>query len=148
MNIEIKFSNGNLAPEKMTLLTEEEFAKSKFFVFGVKSIEYRYVIRFKDDDDLEKSITEKVFEDSLGNKLQFNCYIETSMLWVDDFGGVAIVSTRNEGRVHFFSFGCTHKSWRSPTEEEMKKHHLINGMCIHNAVCKDCGFVQTLDSSD
>ena len=74
--------------------------------------------------------------------------MEVKVFGFSDQTGYAIGSNRKNGKVRYFAFGCNH-SYRNPTEEEIQTGKTPRpSMCFKVSVCKKCGAVNTVDSSD
>lgn len=114
-------SNFNDVPPNFREITEKEFAQSKFFVYSPERWEYRQITR---KEDLER--------------LQRKSALVIRMAHFYDGTGIAIESDYWAGKVHYFWFGaCEHK--------ERTQRNI--GNCLNEYTCKNCGFVETLDSS-
>lgn len=124
-----KYGGYGKLPPNFREITEKEFAQSKMFVYSPEFEEFRQI------NDPEAVKRFKWGE--LGRER--SCVFDMRMLYFYDGTGVAMVGDYWAGRVRYFSFAvCEHKN---KTEEEI-------GNCLHTYTCTECGFKETIDSSD
>ncbi len=128
----------NAVPPNWKQITEEEFAASKFFVYGFSHTEYRQPI-------------DRKTKEYIGSvKLFYICGRPE---------GVALQSVYENGKyqLKYYSFAkCVH-TWREVNragmEELAKQFPKLQGQgtwgnCCHNSVCTKCGDYWFTDSSD
>jgi len=123
----------NRAPKGFEEITQEEFAKSKFFYYSHIASEY-------------KQITENFDGTPIGTG---NIAIPIKLFWFFDGTGVGISNNWLEWTLKFFRFGCCHKYEEYSKEIAVKRNlPYSGGRCMHNMVCTKCGHIYQYDSSD
>lgn len=123
----------NDAFPNMVEMSEEEFAKSSFFVNCIEYVGYRQIL----PNRLPPTMKEK-------QMLSVRYFITN----VRDMSGFAMSQEYWKGKVRYFRFGpCEHK-FRNPTEEDFKNGVPRPAMCFSVSVCEKCGYVYAVDSSD
>jgi len=115
--------NDQRLPETWASMSEEDFAKSKFFHYTPSAIGYTQVFKDKDGSPLKEMLSIHFF-------------------WFDfDKTGIAVVSDYWGGKVKYFRFGCDH-------DFHEVYDGVLRGRCLHTYECKKCGSRHTVDSSD
>jgi hypothetical protein len=130
---EKNYGSFNDPPPNFIEIKEEEFSKSKFFSETIMHIEYRQITRFKTDDvDLKNVLSSGV-----------------KLFYFYDGTGIAIGSNYQKKKVYFFKFAkCFHK-YEEMSQEWCRKNKVEHlGRCYHVYKCKNCGFLESADSSD
>lgn len=126
-----KFGGFNDAPPNFKEITEEEFAKSSFFVYAPISIEYRQ-IHITNDVALTRLLTGGTY-----------------LYFFHDGTGYGICRDYSKGKVHYFSFAeCPHTFRELKASDCAKKGISHYGNCWHVYECVTCGYVTSADSSD
>jgi len=123
------FHPKNTAPAGFREITEEEFAKSRFFIYGPKEApEYRQMRGTEEGEEFPKMLSAYLYH-------------------MFDGTGFAMSSDYWAGKIRYFAFGCDHKYvGLSPAQSALEgiKHY---GMHCHVSKCVKCGHVHQVDSS-
>lgn len=122
------FGGHNDFPPNWHELTEEEFARSPFFSYPPKVIEYRQMRKYHD------------------GRLHDGPAIMTNLHFMNDNTGYAIVADYWDKKVHFYKFGCEHQ-WGDATAELKRRNRYLH-TTEHASFCEKCGFLRIVDSSD
>ena len=116
----------NDAPPNFEEITVEDFAKSMFFTYTPKKIEFRQVLNYKGGH-----------------------FLNLHMFFFHDNTGIAMHNEFWEGTVTYFKFAlCEHEFFELSQMECSKKNIKHHGMCWHVYECTKCGYRESQDSSD
>jgi hypothetical protein len=121
-----KYGKDNGLPPNFREITEEDFAKSKFFTYSPDFWEYRQISRREDYEKFKWGTEQRSYVFSL------------RMAYFFDGTGIALEHDYWAGKVRYFSFAvCEHK------EREQRNV----GNCLNEYTCVACGYKETIDSS-
>jgi hypothetical protein len=113
----------NMAPDNLRAITEEQFAKSDFFVYVVVAREHRQIREPKSTSDI-------------------------MLYYMPDGTGYGISNDSYAGKVKYYAFGCEH-DYHGLIQAECRERNIAHfGMCYHVSECAKCGHVKSVDSSD
>ena len=126
--IYLKHRDFNKPPDNLRMISLKEFAKSDFFSYPIKYIDFR----------------------QLHPIIEFNGIIicELHLFYIhSESEGIAISADRESGNVYYFKFGCDHKDNELSPEEAKKIGINHYGMFCHVYKCIKCIRVYSTDSS-
>lgn len=103
-------------------ITEEEFSKSKFWIYGPVMFETRQMYH-------------------KGTRVT-----DARLYWLHDKTGFAM--SNNSNKVQYYVFGCDHKYTELSQEECSKRNIYHAGKCYHVSECKLCKTINSYDSGD
>ena len=122
----------NDPPIGLRRITQAEFAKSKFFSYMPKALEWRQIY-VTSSLDLTANRNGKM--------------IDLQMYWYHDGTGIAIHGDYWGNMIEYFSFGCEH-TYRELSKSECGERNIPHfGMCYHVAECTKCKYIDSYDSS-
>lgn len=118
-----------MLPPNFREISEKEFAQSKYFTYSPKFVEFRQV-----NDPKAVSL----FKWGEPGRERSHVF-DVRLYYFYDGTGLGIVGDYWGGRVRYFSFAvCEHLN---RTERNI-------GRCLNEYICNECGFKETIDSSD
>lgn len=133
----IDFLTKKMKSNKWKLLTEKEFAQSKFFSYSPIIYVYEQ-IHISNDKELYELIP---FDDDKTYARNFQLF------WTSVNEGYAIYSDYWKGKIYYFQFGCQHEYAELSYETCKKRGITHHGHCWHVTECKKCGDIFSYDSS-
>lgn len=123
-----EYGNFNQYPPGWTEISEMEFARGMFFRYAFEKMEYRQMMRNIHNEEKD--------------------YVDARLFFFHDKTGVAIHNDHNQGRLHYYRFGCRH-NFQAATEQQLRdKKHWPLARTETAAVCEHCGTWRFTDSSD
>lgn len=108
-------------------ITEEQFVKSRFFIFGIDGTETRQMMIHPDGTRQRE-------------------YVSARLFFMHDNTGVAIAGDYWSGKLKFYAFGCKHE-WGDATEELAARNRRLEST-ERALFCTKCKHFQIIDSSD
>ena len=116
----------NDTPPNWTEIDEREFSRSAFFTYSPEFSEYRQM--------------------RVGQNMPM---LAARLYYMSDGSGFAMAQDYYAQRVRYFKFArCVHE-YQGLSRAECRERNIYHGgRCYHVAVCKLCGFVKAVDSSD
>jgi hypothetical protein len=127
MNFKEIPGNFNDAPPNFREINETEFCNSEFFVYTSIHTESRQII--------------------LDRNKNYIYFLNVKLFLLSNGYGFGISADYKNKKIKYYKFEICQHEFREPTEDEYNKFHLIKGMCIHNSICKKCGYIKSIDSS-
>lgn len=109
-------------------INKRTFAKSDFFTYSAKLIQYRQMLRYIDGTSSGVAA------------------VSTHLYWMQDNTGYALVNDYWKGTIKYFAFGCKHQ--HDDPIEELKRRNIQLFDMQHAHFCKKCGWLGVYDSSD
>lgn len=123
-------TSANDPPFNFKEITEEEFAKSHFFVYTPIATGYSQVY-------LDRA-----------NGFSSENFRAMRFFFMHDNRGYAMSSDYWEGGIHYYSFGCSH-DYRQLSMQECRARNITHfGRCYHVYECNICHYIDAVDSSD
>jgi len=123
------FGDFNDAPEGWRELTEEQFAKSHFWISNPTHYEFRQICRWSDGTPWDGPM------------------VSVNLFHMRDKTGYGMSSSHWAGKIRYFQFGCDH-DYKGLSQAECRKRDIYHaGHCYHVSECKKCGNVNSVDSS-
>jgi len=112
----------NTAPPKFRKVEEKEICTSLLFYYNPELIEDR-----------------QFMIDGVFRKIK--------LFWFHDRTGVGIYSDYTNKKIIWYKFGCDH-NFVELSQQECNKRDLMHfGSCYHVYECKECGYINAVDSS-
>jgi len=122
-----EYGSDHTLPPNFEEITEAEFSQSKFFVYTPNFCEYRQITKKEDYERFTWGESKRSYSFSL------------RLFYFYDGTGVAMAHDYWAKKVRYFKFAkCHHKN----------KSQRNVGNCLNEYTCGDCGFKETIDSSD
>lgn len=114
----------HLPSDNFRIISEEEFAQSKFFTYNPEAYDYRQVCPENLTEDVKKQIGERM--------------LTVKLYFYHDGEGLGISSDFWAGKVYYFRFEACDHNYKGTTI----------GKCLTRYECSKCGYTQQIDSSD
>lgn len=126
-----KFGGYNDFPPGWREITQEDFARSIYFTYAPRSVEYRQMLRYMDGREHSGKM------------------VDGFLYFFHDGTGFSIINDFWANTVRFYAFGCAHEYAGNSISLEAAKARGIT-ISQHDSVfyCPKCGHLEVHDSSD